>query len=167
MLKPKIGICTAITKGFNLREEDSAGYQKELIKGCNNLGIDTVAAPDFISTPEIAEETARFFNDNDLDAYILHIGTFIDDPKVMPLVVRMDIPVIIWAHSYSAFNISITGSQNLIPNIYDLGLDYKFIYGKFDDKKALQKLYKYARACALKNMLSRLKIGYFGGGIPT
>ena len=163
MLKPKIGICTAVMEGFNLGEADSAGYQKDLIKVCKNLGFETIVAPDFISSPKIAEEVAEFFLDKELDAYILHIGTFIDDARVMPLVTKLKKPVIVWAHDYSAFNISITGSQNLIPNIYDLGLDYKFIYGKFDDKKAIGKLYKYARACALKNLLGKLKIGYFGG----
>ena len=78
MLKPKIGICTAIMKGFNLGEEDSIGYQEELIKLCKNLGFETIAAPEFISSPEIAEEAAGFFQDKDIDAYILHIGTFID-----------------------------------------------------------------------------------------
>jgi len=163
MLKPKIGICTAVMKGFNLGEEDSIGYQEELIKLCKNLGFETIVAPEFISSPEIAGEAAGFFQDKDIDAYILHIGTFIDDGRVMPLITGLDRPVIVWAHDYSAFNISITGSQNLIPNIYELGLDYKFIFGKFDDKDAIGKLYKYGRACAIKNMLAKLKIGYFGG----
>ncbi len=160
MLKPKIGICTAIMKGFNLDEENSVGYQEELLKTCKNLGFETFEAPSFISSPEIAGETAEFFLDRDLDAYILHIGTFIDDARVMPLISKLDKPVIVWTHDYNAFNISITGSQNLIPNIYDLGLDYRFIYGRFDDKKAIGRLYKYVRACALKNMLGKLKIGY-------
>jgi len=163
MLKPKIGICTAIMKGFNLGEEDSIGYQKDLVKSCNDLGFETIVAPDFISSPKIAEDAAEFFLDKDLDVYILHIGTFVDDARVMPLITRLKKPVIVWAHDYSPFNISITGSQNLIPNIYELGLDYKFIYGKFDDKEAFGKLHKYGRACALKNMLGKLKIGYFGG----
>jgi L-fucose isomerase-like protein len=163
MLKPKIGVCTVVMKGFNLGEDACVGYQKDLIKGCEKLGFETIVAPDFISSPEIAEETALFFSDKDLDTYILHIGTFTDDARVMPLITNLKKPVIVWAHDYSAFNISITGSQNVIPNIYDLGLDYKFIYGKFDDKEAFGKLYKYARACALKNMLGKLKIGYFGG----
>lgn len=163
MLKPKIGICTAIMEGFNLGEEDSVGYQEELTGQCKKLGFETIIAPEFISSPQLAEKTARFFMDKDLDACILHIGTFIDDARVMPLITGLGKPVIVWAHDYSAFNISITGSQNLMPNIYELGLDYKFIYGKFDDEKALKKLYKYVRACALKNSLSKLKIGYFGG----
>jgi len=58
MLKPKIGICTAVMKGFNLGEEDSMGYQKELVKKCKNLGFETIVAPDFISSPKIAEEVA-------------------------------------------------------------------------------------------------------------
>ncbi len=163
MIKPRIGICTAVMKGFNLGEEDSIGYQEELVKICKNLEFETIVAPEFISTPEIAEETAGFFHDKDIDVYILHIGTFIDDGRVMPLITGINKPVIVWAHDYSAFNISITGSQNLIPNIYELGLDYKFIFGKFDDKEAIDKLYTYGRACALKNMLAKLKIGYFGG----
>ncbi len=163
MLKPKIGICTAIMKGFNLGEEDSVGYQKDLLREFKKLGFEAIVAPDFISSPKIAEKVAEYFLDKNLDAYILHLGTFIDDARVMPLITKLKKPVIVWAHDYSAFNISITGSQNLIPNIYDLGLDYKFIYGKFDDKEAFNKLYKYGRACTLKNMLSKLKIGYFGG----
>ena len=163
MIKPRIGICTAVMEGFNLGEKDSIGYQEELVKICKNLEFETIVAPEFISTPEIAEETAGFFQGKDIDVYILHIGTFIDDGRVMPLITGINKPVIVWAHDYSAFNISITGSQNLIPNIYELGLDYKFIFGKFDDKEAISKLYRYGRACALKNMLGKLKIGYFGG----
>ena len=163
MLKPRIGICTAIMKGFNLGEDDSIGYQEDLVKTCTDLGFEVIAAEEFISSPEIGEDVAEFFLEKDLDAYILHLGTFIDDPLVMPLITKLNKPVMVWAHDYSAFNISITGSQNLIPNIYELGLDYKFIFGKFDDERAINKLYKYGRACALKNRLGRLKIGYFGG----
>jgi len=163
MLKPKIGICTAIMSGFNLGEETSHDYQEELIGQCQKLGLDAVVAPEFINSPDIAEKTVKFFTDKDLDAYILHIGTFIDDARVMSLITGLDKPVIVWAHDYSAFNISITGSQNLLPNIYELGLDYKYIYGRFDDKKAFKKLYIYSRACALKSSLKKLKIGYFGG----
>jgi len=163
MLNPKIGICTAVMKGFNLGEDDSIGYQEELVAQCQKMGFSTIVAPEFISSPTIAEKTLKFFTDKDLDAYILHFGTFIDDARVMPLLTGLDRPVIMWAHDYSAFNISITGSQNVLPNIYELGLDYRYIYGRFDDKKAFEKLFIYARACALKNSLKKLKVGYFGG----
>ena len=163
MIKPKIGICTAVMKGFNLGEEDSIVYQKDLIEVCNKSGFEPVVADEFISTPEIAGKAADLFVNEDVDLYILHIGTFVDDPRVMPLIMKVKKPVIIWAHDYSAFNISITGAQNVIPNIYDLGLDYKFIYGRFDDKTAIEQLYEYGRACAIKNILSKSKIGYIGG----
>jgi len=163
MIKPKVGICTAILKGFNLNEEDSITYQKRLIEAIKKIGFDTVIAEEFVSTPEIAEKTAGFFNNKDVDLYILHIGTFVDDPRVMPLVSGVQKPFIIWAHDINAFNISITGAQNIIPNFYDLGLDYKFIYGNFEDQIALNDTYKYCRACAIKNKLRKVKIGYFGG----
>jgi len=163
MIKPRVGICTAVLKGFNLDENDSAGYQEELVKAVRNIGFDVIIADKLISTPKIAEETAGLFNKEDIDLYILHLGTFIDDPRVMPLITRVNKPFIIWAHDINPFNISITGAQNIIPNIYDLGLDYRFIYGRFDDKKALGDLFKFSRACALKNKLAKIKIGYIGG----
>ena len=63
MLKPKIEICTAVMKGFNLGEEDSVVYQKELVGQCKNLEFETIVAPEFISSPEIAEKTAKYFVD--------------------------------------------------------------------------------------------------------
>jgi L-fucose isomerase-like protein len=163
MIKPKVGICTAVLKGFNLDENDSTGYQDELIKAVKNMDFDTIIGDELISTPKIAEDTARLFNKEDVDLYILHLGTFIDDPRVMPLITRVNKPFIIWAHDINPFNISITGAQNIMPNIYDLGLDYRFIYGRFDDKKALNELYKFSRTCAIKNKLAKTKIGYVGG----
>lgn len=163
MIKPKVGICTAVLKGFNLDENDSIGYQKELIKAVKSMDFDTITGDELISTPKIAEDTAQLFNKEDVDLYILHLGTFIDDPRVMPLITRVNKPFIIWAHDINPFNISITGAQNIMPNIYDLGLDYRFIYGQFDDKKALNELYKFSRTCAIKNKLTKTKIGYVGG----
>ena len=163
MIKPKVGICTAVLKSFHLNENDSVGYQKDLIKAVKNMGFDTVVGEKFVSTPKIAEDVAELFNKEDVDLYILHLGTFIDDPRVMPLITRVNKPFIIWAHDINPFNISITGAQNIIPNIYDLGLDYRFVYGRFDDRKALDDLYKFSRACAIKNKLAKTKIGYVGG----
>lgn len=163
MIRPRIGICTAVFKGFNLDEDNSINYQKDLINAAKKLHFDTIIPKDFISTPAIAKEVADYFNKEDIDLYILHLGTFIDDARVMPLITNVDKPVIIWAHDINPFNISITGAQNIIPNIYDLGLDYKFIYGKFDDINALNDLYKFARACSVKNKLKKSKIGYVGG----
>ena len=163
MIKPKIGISTAIFKGCNLGEEDSVGYQEDLIRECKKLGLEVVVAPDFISKSEIAEKVADLFIEEDVDLYIIHFGTFNDDFKLIPMILKVKKPVIIWAHDYSVFNISITGAQNVMPNIYDLGIDYKFIYGKFDDEVALNELYKYSRACAVRNRLQKSKIGYIGG----
>ena len=162
MIKPKIGICTVVMKNLNLGEDDSVCYQKELITSVKRLGFDVVVAEKFISTPEIAKETSALFKKGDVDAYILFVGTFTDDKRVMPLITGAGKPVIVWAHDISAFNISITGAQNIIPNIYDLGLEYRFIYGNFDEA-ALKDLYIFSRACAIKNRLSKTKIGYVGG----
>jgi L-fucose isomerase-like protein len=163
MIKPKIGICTVVVKGLNLGEDDCAGYQKELVDSVKKLGFNTVVAEKFISTPEIAEEVSILFNNEDVDTYILLIGTFTDDKRVMSLITETSKPVIIWAHDISAFNISITGAQNIMPNIYNLGIEYRFVYGNFDDKVALNDVYKFCRACAIKNKLSKTKIGYIGG----
>ena len=163
MIKPKVGICTAILKGFNLSEEDSVSYQRDLVAAVKKLGFDSVVAESFISTPAIAEKAAQIFNKEDVDLFILHLGTFIDDPRIMPLITGVNKPFIVWAHDINPFNISITGSQNIMPNIYDLGLDYRFIYGRFDDKKAINELYKFSRSCAIKNNLAKTKIGYIGG----
>jgi len=163
MIKPKIGICTVVMRNFNLGEDDSVNYQKELVNSVKKLGFDVVVAEKFISTPEIAKKTSAFFKKEDVDAYILLVGTFTDDKRVMPLITGSGKPVIVWAHDISAFNISITGAQNIMPNIYDLGLEYRFVYGGFNDKIALNDVYKFCRACAIKNKLSKTKIGYVGG----
>ena len=155
MIKPKIGISTVVMKGFNLGEDDSTGYQKELVDAVKKLGFNTVVAEKFISNPEITEEVSDLFKKEDVDTYILLVGTFTDDRRVMPLINGADKPVIIWATDINAFNISITGAQNIMPNIYDLGLEYRFIYGNFNDKFALNDLYKFSRACAIKNRLKK------------
>ncbi len=118
---------------------------------------------DFIYSYEVAKKAAVFFKEKDVDVFILNIGTFTDDFRVMPLLTGTDIPFIVWAHDYSAFNISITGSQNINPNLFDLGLEYRFIFGKFDDRIALNDFYRFARACAIKNKLKKSNIGYVGG----
>ena len=163
MIKPKVGICTAILKGFNLAEENSIDYQKSLIEAVKKMGFETFASEELISTPQIAEKTAALFNSKDLDLYILLLGTFIDDQRVIPLVTGVNKPFIVWAHDINPFNVSITGAQNIIPNFYDLELDYKFVYGNFEDKITLGEVYNFCRACAIKNKLSKIKIGYVGG----
>ena len=163
MIRPRVGICTCIMKGFNLGEEDSIEYQKKLVNSVKSLDFEPIIMEEFISSAEIAKNAAVFFKEKNVDLYILNQGTFTDDFRVMPLFTGIDIPFIIWAHDYNAFNISITGSQNIMPNLFDLGLEYRFIYGKFDDKIALSDLYQYVRACAIKNKLKNTNIGYVGG----
>ncbi|MCL5071529.1 MAG: hypothetical protein M1308_11635 [Actinobacteria bacterium] len=163
MIKPKVGVCTAITKEFNLGAEDSKKYQKDLVDAVESSGFEAIQAENFISTPAIAEETANNFIKKDVDLFILNIGTFVDDLRIMPLVINCKKPFIIWCNDINAFNISITGAQNIIPNLYDLKLDYRFIYGDFDDEIALKKLQSFTRASFIKNMLRKTKIGYFGG----
>jgi L-fucose isomerase-like protein len=163
MIKPKVGICTCIMPGYNLHEEDSVVYQKELAGAVKKLGFVPVIAGKFITEPEIAKETATLFSRENIDLFILNVGTFTDDFRVLPLLTGIDIPFIVWAHDYNAFNISITGSQNINPNLYDLGLEYRYIYGRFDDDTALSELYKFSRACAIKNRLKNINIGYIGG----
>jgi L-fucose isomerase-like protein len=150
-------------KGFNLGEEDSDKYQRELTVSVKNLGFKPVVYDEFISSAEIAKKVSALFKKEQVDVFILNIGTFTDDFSVMPLLTGTDTPFIIWAHDYNAFNVSITGSQNINPSIYDLDLEYRYIYGKFDDRIALNELYTFARACAIKSMLARTSIGYVGG----
>jgi L-arabinose isomerase len=150
-------------EGFNLREQDSVKYQKDLTESVKKLRFKPVVAEKFISSPAEAREAAKLFVKEDVDVFILNIGTFTDDFRVLPLLTATDIPFIIWAHDYNAFNISITGSQNINPNLYDLDLEYRYIYGRFDDQAALNDLYRFARACAIRNMLRKSNIGYVGG----
>ena len=163
MIKPKVGICTCIMKGFNMDEGDSVKYQELLVESTQRLGFEPTVFNEFISSAEIAKNAADFFNEKDADLYVLNLGTFTDDFRVMPLFTGANTPFIIWAHDYNAFNISITGSQNIMPNLFDLEIDYRFIYGKFDDSIALDDFYKFARACAMKNKLKKTNIGYVGG----
>ncbi len=163
MLKPKIGICTAILEGFNLDEDDSFAYQADLIEASKKLGFEVVAATSLIASLQQARQAARLFNDRDVDAFVLLFGTFTDDKKVMPLLQDIDKPLIMWATDYNAYNVSITGSQNVIPVAYELGLDYHYIYGRFDDRTALEDYRRFVRACAVKNRLKQSNIGYVGG----
>ncbi len=163
MIKPRVGITTVVMKGFNQDEEDAIGYQKQLVKAVEKMGFEPVVAPEFIDEYTIAAKNADFFNSKDIDLYILLFGTFSDDARVMPLITGVDKPMIVWATDYNPFNISITGSQNVMPNIWDLGIDFRFIYGDFNDKFALHDLYVFSRACAIKNKLSKTRIGYVGG----
>ncbi|MBM3705144.1 MAG: hypothetical protein FJW66_01325, partial [Actinobacteria bacterium] len=75
MIKPKVGICTCIMKGYNLGEEDSVGYQEELKKSVINLGFDPVVSEEFISSAEIAKKVAALFKEQKVDVFILNIGT--------------------------------------------------------------------------------------------
>ena len=163
MIKPRVGITTVIMRGFNQHEEDAIVYQKQLIEAVEKMGFEAVVAPEFIDDYKAATKNAEFLNKKDIDLYILLFGTFSDDARVMPLITGVNKPLIVWATDYNPFNISITGAQNVMPNIWDLDIDFRFIYGNFDDKVALHDLYVFSRACAIKNKLSKTRIGYVGG----
>ncbi len=128
MIKPRVGISTVIMRGFNQDENDAIGYQKQLIEAVEKMGFEPVAAPEFIDEYTAAARNADYFNSKDIDLYILLFGTFSDDARVMPLITGVNKPMIVWATDYNPFNISITGSQNVMPNIWDLDIDFRFIF---------------------------------------
>ncbi|MCL5986205.1 MAG: hypothetical protein M1371_06525 [Actinobacteria bacterium] len=163
MLKPKVGVAVMAFPGFNLEEDDCPKYLSELSASLRGKGLDLVVYEEPVISISGAEKAADAFNSGKVDCYVLLIGTFVPDFMVMPIATGVAKPVIVWANDRNIYNVSITGSQNVTPTLWEAGIEFRFVYGELEDPILLDEVYRFTRACALKNKLKEIKVGYWGG----
>jgi L-fucose isomerase-like protein len=117
------------------------------------------------SKREAAAALGAMKRDERVDCLVLFSGTWVWAAHLIAAVRDFSFSgkgIILWTHP---------GSQGWRPvgglvmhgALLEVGVDHRFVYGAAEDAEAVERLYSYCRASALKRLLNMATIGAFGG----
>lgn len=171
MIKSKVGFIVYGVHKDGLKDPMGTPFIDEaLIKNAKkaliNAGLELVEHDVILATKKEAKACFNKFKKmDDVDALILFSGTWVWASLLIG-------PARDYATTGKAIILwTVPGSQGWRPvggfvmqgAFKEIGLEHRFIYGHYDDKKEIEKITSYCRASALKNLLNMSTIGTFGG----
>jgi L-arabinose isomerase len=171
MIKPKVGfIIYGVHKDGLLDPMGTPFIDDQLIqtakKTLRDAGLELVEHDIILATKGEARECfARFKKMDDLDAVILFSGTWVWAAHLIGAVRDFSFTgkgILIWTHP---------GSQGWRPvgglvmqgAFKEIGLKHRYVYGRQDDPREIERIAAYCRASHMKNRLNMSTIGAFGG----
>jgi L-arabinose isomerase len=135
-------------------------------RALTNSGLEPVEHEVVLSTKQEARHCfGKFKKMDDIDAVVLFSGTWIWASHMIGVLrdfASTGKGIVLWTHP---------GSQGWRPvgglvmhgALKEIGLKHRFVYGRSDDPKEVEKITSYCRASAMKNILNISTIGTFGG----
>lgn len=161
---PKVG-CFAV---YELSEEDwqGAGELLDQYRVClEKAGMEVVTAPVHVTDEASCKEAADYFALNRVDVISPLIVTWCLDHYVWMIQKETGVPVAVRAIP-GLRNGSALGAQQVGCILGDLEIEHRIYYSGVDDAGEAERLGVFARACAAKNMLSKLKLCMAGRRTP-
>jgi L-fucose isomerase-like protein len=171
MIKTKVGFIVYGVHKDGLADPMGTPFIDEQLvenakKAMRESGIELIEYGLVIATKKEARDCFdRFKKMNDLDAVILFSGTWVWAAHLVGAIRDFAFTgkgIILWTHP---------GSQGWRPvgglvmqgALKEIGIRHRFVYGRYDDARDMEKITSYCRAYALKNSLNMSTIGTFGG----
>ena len=171
MIKTKVGFVVYGVHKDGLQDPMGTPFiDGQIVAGAKqalkNNGLELVEYDLVIATKKEAKECFdRFKKMNDIDAIILFSGTWVWASHMIGAIrdfATTGKGIVLWTNP---------GSQGWRPvgglvmqgAFKEIGLKHRFVYGKFEDPKEIEKVTSYCRASAMKNSLNMSTIGTFGG----
>jgi L-fucose isomerase len=168
MRAPKVGFL-AITCPTHKEAKNETGDdwvdKKSLEKVKNGLtksGLDLVVIEDVLGSFYEFDDTEKRFNDKNVDVIFLYISTWNWADQVTQFARNMHKPLIVYAIDDSKAW-SIGGLAATRGGFDEVGIENLVAYGDIDDRSVMDSIFKYSRACMVKNILSRSRYGSIGG----
>lgn len=113
---------------------------------------------------DTVKKAAEVLKTKDFDLLMICIATWSEDHHPLDLLSYIDKPVIL-----RAYPVRETGSlccAHQIGTVFtDIGKNYEFVYGDADSKACAEETKKIATAYTLKTVMSRTRVGAFGGRV--
>ncbi len=157
-------------------------YLEKVEKGIAALGVEVVN-PGMIDTPEKAFDAGHFFRQQDVDLIFIHVTTYALSHTVLPVVKRVQVPVIILnlspqkAINYESFNqmndrTKMTGkwleycSACPLPEIANVfnrtGINFYQVTGYLDEKKVWDEIKEWIDAASVADIMYHNRVGCMG-----
>lgn len=135
-------------------------------KSLTSAGLELVEHDVVIASKKEAREClSKYKKMDDVDALVLFSGTWVWAAHLIGPVRDFAMTgkgIILWTHP---------GSQGWRPvggfvmqgALKEIGIQYRFVYGSYDDPEEIDKIVSYSRASHLKNALNMGTVGVLGG----
>ncbi|MCK9410655.1 MAG: hypothetical protein M0Q53_00045 [Prolixibacteraceae bacterium] len=171
MIKTKVGFIVYGVHKDGLQDPMGTPFiDEQIVSGAKqalkNSGLELVEYELVVATKQEARECFdKFKKMNDVDAVVLFSGTWVWASHLIGAIrdfATTGKGIVLWTNP---------GSQGWRPvgglvmqgAFKEIGLKHRFVYGRFEDPKEIEKITSYCRASAMKNSLNMSTIGTFGG----
>lgn len=124
---------------------------------CENVGV-------VMHDLDTVREAAEKLKGSNADLLMICIATWSEDHHLLDLLSYVDMPLILRA--YPAFDTGSLCCAHQIGAVFrDIGKTCEFIYGEPDDTECAKEARTIATAYALKNRMSKVRVGAIGGRV--
>lgn len=124
---------------------------------CENTGV-------VMHDLDTVREAAEKLNSTDADVLMICIATWSEDHHLLDLLSYVDMPLILRA--YPAFDTGSLCCAHQIGAVFrDIGKTCEFVYGNADDTACAKEVKNLITAYALKNCMSKVRVGAIGGRV--
>jgi len=155
-----VGLAHPFEVGYDNAEKLLNQTADVLIAGgadCKNVGV-------VLHDLETVKEAAKRLKTMDADVLLICVATWSEDHHLLDLLSYVDMPLILRA--YPAFDTGSLCCAHQIGAVFrDIGKTCEFIYGEPDDVACAKETATIATAYALKNKMSKVRVGAIGGRV--
>lgn len=124
---------------------------------CENVGV-------VMHDLDTVRQAAQKIKTIDADVLLICIATWSEDHHLLDLLSYVDMPIILRA--YPAFDTGSLCCAHQIGAVFrDIGKTCEFVYGDADDVSCAEEVRTITTAYALKNCMSKVRIGAIGGRV--
>lgn len=134
--------------------------QKKLADTLQGCGF-TVLELGAVDSPERAVEAGLKISREGLQVVVCAATSWFEDYLVLDMLEECAVPVLLWALPGMETG-ALCGTQQLAAYLAQLETPFLCVYGEFTDKRPLDDSVEFVKACALRYMLRRTKIGFAG-----
>ncbi len=171
MIKPKVGfIVYGVHKDGLLDPMGTPFIDDKLIanakRALSNAGLELVEHDVILASKGEAREClGKFKKTDEVDAVVLFSGTWVWAAHLIGAIRDFSFSgkaIVLWTNPGSQ-GWRPVGGLVLHGAMKEIGLNYRFVYGKYQDPKEIERIVSYCRAAAMKKRLNMSTIGTFGG----
>jgi len=165
MIKPRIGVLAVGRKTFDVSYAHE--IQAEALQALDSLDIDIIGTQELLFDADEVTKALAALKREPLDIVLLLQVTFTDATMTMEITRQLDAPLLMWS-----FPETRTGGRLRLNSLCGINLaahalsrnhlSYDFVHGTPSDSKVISRINDIARAAAVKQSLSGVRIGIIG-----
>ena len=154
----------ALAHPFEVGYDEAENLLNKTADTLNAEGISYENAGVVMHDLDTVKKAAEVLKKSDADVLMICIATWSEDHHILDLLSYVDMPLILRA--YPAFDTGSLCCAHQIGAVFrDIGKTCKFIYGEPDDVSCAKETSTIATAYALKNAMSKVRVGNVGGRV--